>query len=233
MKWTIVAAALTLGACVSDSGGEAAGPQTERSYSLSGFDAVELSGPDNVRVSVGPDFSVRATGPAETLDRLEVTVKGDRLRVERKGWKLGSDNAATIFVTLPSLSAASIGGSGDLTIDRVEGGDFVASIGGSGDLTVERLAVERVKGAIAGSGTLSLAGAARELDASIAGSGNIAAGNLIAEGARVSVIGSGDVRAAVRGDATVSMMGSGDVDLGPAARCTISKMGSGDVRCGG
>lgn len=232
MKWTIATAALALGACVGDADG-ATGEGAERSYALSGFDSVELSGPDDVRVSVGPEFSVRATGPAETLDRLEVTVEGDRLRVQRHGRTLGHDAGATVFVTMPSLRAASLAGSGDIAVDRVEGDEFAAAIGGSGDLTVKRVEVERLKGSIAGSGTLALAGVARELDASIAGSGDIEAGGLTADRARVSLMGSGDVKAAVRGDATVSLMGSGDVDLGPAARCTVSKAGSGTVRCGG
>lgn len=233
MRWTIAATVLALGACANDSAAPfVSSAMTERSYALSGFTAVELSGPDEVRVFVGPDFSVRATGPADTLDRLEVTVEGDRLRVRRTGRSVGRDGA-TVFVTLPTLSAASLGGSGDLRVDRVDGGDLVTSVGGSGDLTVERLAVDRMKGAVAGSGTLSLAGTTRELDLSVAGSGDVAADGLVAERAAVSVVGSGDVRAAVRGPATVSVMGSGDVDLGPAAQCQVSKMGSGSVRCGG
>ena len=231
MRWTILAPALAVSGCMSDSGGSSG--MTERTYALSGFNSVQLSGPDDVRVSVGPAFSVRATGPARVLDQLEVIVVSDQLRIRRTGRSLGMNAATTVFVTLPALASASLGGSGDLSVDRVEGEDFTAAIGGSGDLTVRQVSVARLKGAIAGSGTLSLAGTARELDASIAGSGDIAAGGLTAERARVSVMGSGDVRAAVRGDAAVSMMGSGDVDLGPAARCTINKMGSGSVRCGG
>ncbi len=230
MRWTIAAAVLALSGCANASA--VPSPATERSYALSGFTAVELAGPDDVRVSVGPGFSVRATGPAETLDRLEVTVVGDRLRVRRIGRSVSRDGA-TVFVTLPALRAASLGGSGDLRVDRVEGGDFATAVAGSGDLTVERLAVDRLTGDLAGSGTLSLAGSARELELSVAGSGDVAAGGLATERAAVSVMGSGDVRAAVRGPASVSMMGSGDVDLGPAARCQVSKMGSGSVRCGG
>lgn len=235
MKWMIVAAALALGACVNDAGAQQM-QGTERSYALTGFDSIELGGPDTVRVSVGPGFSVRATGPEETLDRLEITVKDDSLRVRRKrqaGGSFSREPGATVEVTMPAIRAAALGGSGTLNIDRVERGDFAAAVGGSGDLTLERVAVERMKAAIAGSGTLSLTGTARQLDASIAGSGDIAGGELVVERASVSVMGSGDVRAAVRGNAAVSVMGSGDVDLGPDARCTISKAGSGQVRCGG
>lgn len=234
MGWTIetaaTAAMLALGGCANAP--TASAPAAERAYAVSGFTGVELAGPDDVRVTVGPAFSVRAAGPSDVLDRLDVAVQGDRLRVRRTGRSVGRQGAS-VFVTLPVLRSASLGGSGDLNVDRVEGGELSAAVGGSGDLTVGRLAVDRMMGSVAGSGTLSLAGTARDLELSVAGSGGVAAGDLVAERATVSVMGSGDVRATVRGSATVSVIGSGDVDLGPAARCQVAKAGSGSVRCGG
>lgn len=206
-----------------------------RTYAVADFTAVDLRGADDVDVRVGPGFSVRADGDAKVLDHLKIEKVGDALRIGRtrtSGWSWGG-KGARISVTLPRLTSAAVAGSGDITIDRVQGASFDASGAGSGTLSVGELAVDEAKVSIAGSGGAKLAGTAKTLRIEIAGSGDVAAGDLKTQTADISIAGSGSVRADVSGTAEVSIMGSGDVDVGPAAKCQISKMGSGSVRCGG
>lgn len=233
-------AACSFGASGSDSkpGIAGAGSGTSRSFAVADFTGVELRGSDNIDVRVGTGFSVRAEGPSEELDRLKIEKVGGTLRVGRINsngfrWGSGDHRDVTIFVTMPRIAEASIAGSGDMTVDRVEGQSFSGVTAGSGNLEVAALNVQTGDFSIAGSGDMSLKGSARQLKMNIAGSGNIDASGVKAEGAEVAVAGSGGVRANVTGPAQVSVMGSGDVDLGSGAKCTTSKMGSGDVRCGG
>lgn len=238
----MIAALLPLAACGMSMGGDddrtpgiaAQGSGNTRTYAVAGFDAVALRGSDNVDVRVGPGFSVRADGDPELLDHLKISKEGTMLRIGRtrsSGWHWGGGDAK-ISVTMPRLAAAAIAGSGDLTVDRVAGGNFKGDGAGSGSLTVTTLAVDKAEVSLAGSGDVRLGGTARQLSVSIAGSGDVDAAGLKANGADISVAGSGGVRAAVNGPAKVSVMGSGDVDLGGGARCETSKMGSGSVRCG-
>lgn len=210
-----------------------AGPS--RDYDVAGFTAVSLRGSDDVQVRVGPTFSVRAQGPEEVLDRLEIRRDGDTLLVGRKrdagGWWGGSEGA-TVFVTMPSIAAATVAGSGDMAVDRAAGPRFRAAVAGSGNLSFGDLRVEDAELSLAGSGDLTGAGTARRLAVKLAGSGDVDARQLTASEANVSLAGSGDVRATVNGPVNVNLVGSGDVELGGAARCTISKRGSGEVRCG-
>jgi hypothetical protein len=210
------------------------GSGTTRSYDVTGFTGVKLAGVDDVDVRVGPAFSVRAEGPTEVLDRLRIERDGDMLSVGRKrGVNMGrSSGAAKIFVTMPSISDAALAGTGDLTVDRVQGEAFRGSLAGTGSLSLRGLAVRRVAFDLAGSGDLTAAGRTDRLEVNLAGSGNIDARALTAGQGSVSLAGSGDVSAVVNGPATVNLMGSGDVDLGSGARCTVRKMGSGSVRCG-
>lgn len=206
-----------------------------RTYAVAGFDAVELSGADNVDVRVGPGFSVRADGDTELLDHLRITKDGNTLRVGRtrsRGWSWNGGHAR-ISITMPALAQAAIAGSGDMTVDRVQGGSFKGDGAGSGSLRVGTVQVDRADVSLAGSGEVRMAGSARQLKVSIAGSGDVDAGGLRASAADVSIAGSGSVRAEVDGPAKVTIMGSGDVDLGGKARCQTTKMGSGSVRCGG
>ena len=207
-----------------------------RSYQVADFTGIDLSGSDDVDVKTGPAFSVRAEGPSSELDKLKIARKGDTLRVGRidqDGFHWGGDShKVKIFVTLPRLADANIAGSGNMTIDKVEGAKFSGSIAGSGDLDVAALAVDSADLSTAGSGDMRLKGSAKQLGIDIAGSGSIDARGLKAQGAKVSIAGSGGARADVTGPASVSVVGSGSVDLGAGAKCSTSKIGSGEVHCG-
>ena len=80
----------------------------------------------------------------------------------------------TVYVTAPALEAASIGGSGDMRIDRIQAARFAASIAGSGDLEIGALQAREADFSIAGSGGIRAAGRAEQAEISIAGSGNVA-----------------------------------------------------------
>mgnify|MGYP001120322197 CR=1 FL=1 len=205
----------------------ASGSGSARTYAAADFTAVDLRGPDDVDVRVGSAFSVRAEGDSATLDRLVIARDGGKLRIGRKTgfFHWGSSGKVKVFVTMPRITAGALAGSGDLTIDRVDGSDFHGSLAGSGNMKIGRLAAETSALSIAGSGSITVDGgdAARF----------ITAAKLAAREASVDIAGSGSVKATVDGPAQVSIMGSGDVDLGAKAKCDVHKVGSGEVRCGG
>ena len=234
-RLTILAALGLLTACGTVRA-ESAGPNGSRSFTARGFDRVSLRGSDNVVVRLGGAESVTATGPQKILDTLKVEVVGGELRVDREksNWNIswGDHDPVVITVTTPQLRGASVAGSGDMKVDKVQTASFSGSVAGSGNLAVAALQADAASLDIAGSGDASFAGSAKSIDISIAGSGNLDAKGLRAEHAKISIAGSGDVSAHVTGDADVSIVGSGDVDLSGSPRCKVSKMGSGEVRCG-
>ena len=213
------------------------GKHGSRAFQVGGFDKIALRGPHDVIVTVGGAASVRAEGDTAMLERMEINVEGGELVIgskRRNGWSWGGRGEkpkVVVHVTVPALAAASIEGSGDIRIDKVEGERFGGAIGGSGDLTIGSVRVRDADFSIAGSGGISARGTAERADISIAGSGDVDAGELLARTAKVSVMGSGDVRANASESAHVSVMGSGDVTMTGTAKCTVSKMGSGDVTC--
>lgn len=242
MRFLAILAALPLVACGSIAVGNDKGDKVEpsgsgatRTYQVADFTGVELAGADDVDVTVGGAFSVRAEGPADELDRLEIRRDGDTLRVGRKrdgGW-LQSSKPVKVHVTMPAIRSASLAGSGDMNVDRVQGGDFNGDLAGSGDLRFGQLTAASASLNLAGSGNIAAGGGqVQRLKIAIAGSGNVAAKGMNASAADISIAGSGNVVADVDGEAKVTIMGSGDVTLGGKARCTTTKMGSGDVRCG-
>jgi hypothetical protein len=232
-------AVLLLGACTSaadsqESERRAAG---QRSFQVGEFQSVSLQGAHDVIVTVGGAPSVRAEGDAEEIERLDIRVEDGALRIgtRRHGMLTGFQRrrGVTVYVTAPALTGASIGGSGDMRIDRVQAPAFDASIGGSGDLEIGGLQAGRAHFAVAGSGGIRAAGTADEANISIAGSGNINLDALTARRAAVSVAGSGSISVRATEAVNGSIMGSGDVTVHGSARCSVSKMGSGEVVCGG
>jgi hypothetical protein len=213
-----------------------AGPMVTRNFDLAGFDAVGLAGSQDVEVRVGGAFAVRAEGDAETIERLELRVEDGTLKIGQKrgsfnmGWS--RDRPKTrIFVSLPAIRAASLAGSGDMRIDRVEGERFEASLAGSGDIQIGQLRVGALAAKVAGSGNIKAAGAAQSASVSIAGSGDVDVAAVQSRTASASVVGSGDARIQASDTADISIAGSGDVWVTGSARCTVSKRGSGTVHC--
>jgi hypothetical protein len=243
MRKTITAAVIAASAATSACGrthgdSDDAGPDTSRNYQVANFQQIEVAGPYDVEVRTGSNPSVSARGSQKLLEKTVVEVKGDKLVIlpeKEKGWfHMGwsSNGKAHFVVTVPKLNGATIAGSGDIRVDKVQGDRFEGTVAGSGGLNVGALDVQTAKLAIAGSGGIKAgAGKAQSADYDIAGSGDIDAGAVQSQQAKISIAGSGSVRAHSSGTADVSIMGSGDVDIAGGAKCSIHKAGSGNVRC--
>src|SRR5688500_13409322 len=194
-------AACSRGADARDHDGAGGGAATKRDFQVEGFEKVSLRGAHDVIVIVGPAASVRAEGDAETIERLDITVEDGELVIgskRKRDWSFGvsrSRRKVTIHVTVPALRAATIAGSGDMRIDKVQGDSFAGEIAGSGDMDIADLRVGSADLSIAGSGGITAKGAAQSSSVSIAGSGDVDTSGLTAKTAKISVMGSGDVRA--------------------------------------
>lgn len=229
-----VLAALTLTLPAERAGAAAGGFAVD--YAIRDFSRLALGTGAQMQVRVGPSWSIHADGPAAVLATMRVEREGDTLKIARRDPRAKGDPAlerqVRFTVTMPSLSAAALGGSGAITIDRVSGPHFSAAVGGQGAITIDALATDAAEVSIGGTGRVAAGGRVRDLKVSIGGAGTLRAPALHAAHAEVSVAGSGNVLASVEGDARVSSVGRGTIDLGPRARCDVSKMGNALIRCG-
>ncbi len=208
--------------------------QGTRNFTVGAFDAVALQGADDVKVVTGPTVSVVATGPQDQLDKLDIRVEGSTLKIGRQSgyWHMNwGGKGVTVTVTTPGIKKASIGGSGDLSVDRVANDAFEGSVAGSGDLDVAAVQVKNAQLSIAGSGNIRIAGTTQSSSISIAGSGDVEAERLTAQTADLSIAGSGNIRTLATGSAKISLVGSGDAFVKGTKDCTVSKIGSGEGRC--
>ncbi len=222
---------LAVAACAEEAPSAAAPVDMAR---LRDFHDIEVTGPDNVIVAVGKDFSVRAEGDPEAIEKLKIKVDEGTLEIGRKnsngmGWS--NDKGATIRVTLPAIDGLSLTGSGNVDIDRVIGKALDLALTGSGDLRVGTMRVDALEAELTGSGDMTVAGEAGQADISITGSGNFAGTALKVGKSEASILGSGNIDFASDGAIDISIMGSGDVGVKGRAQCKTSIMGSGEARC--
>lgn len=231
----VAAIALSLTACdgaTLEVGGMKGVPLADLDLSQKAPEEISLLGPDNVHVIKGDKLAINVSGKQDAKDRLRFVLKDGKLAIGREGWKIGgSDDLATVEVTVPAARRLVMAGSGTMRADTLSGDAVGVSIAGSGDIEVPAIDAQDLKVEVIGSGDLKAGGKAKALKVSIAGSGSADMAGLTADEAKVEIAGSGDARFASDGQVKADIMGSGSVTVKGRAQCKVNSMGSGTLTC--
>jgi hypothetical protein len=206
----------------------------ERTFNVAPFEEILLAGSMDVAVTTGRAISVVADGSADALDRLDIRTEGNRLIIGHKRGMQGSwsENSPTVRVSVPRISAATISGSGDMVIDKVDAPAFTGRISGSGDLAIGNLRAGPVELSTSGSGDMRAAGRCAALTTRISGSGDMMLAGLTCETVDATVNGSGNITVNATKSGNLATNGSGDIKVSGGAKCSIRKSGSGSIVCG-
>jgi hypothetical protein len=203
---------------------------------LSGFHAVDVGGPFDVKLTQGSTESVRVEAPADLMSHITTEVSDGVLKIYNKHndmfhWgDLFHHKKVLVYVTAKDVNSIVVSGSGDVTFrEGIHGDKMNLHVSGSGDLDGQ-LEVKTLETSISGSGDVKLSGHAETSQVRVSGSGDYRAGGLHTSNTDVHVSGSGDasIYASNRVDASVS--GSGDIRYsGSPKNVYKSKSGSGDI----
>jgi Putative auto-transporter adhesin, head GIN domain len=175
------------------------------------FHAVEVQGRADVVATVGGATHVELTADDNLLERFRIEVRDGTLVVEMKDGSYSFEVHPVVTVATPRLDAVRIRGSGDASIEGLEGGAFEAEIQGSGDVRAT--------------------GRVERLTATVRGSGDLELGGLEARAADVRISGSGDVEVCATGSLDAEIHGSGDVVYrGAPEHLSTVVHGSGSIR---
>lgn len=152
------------------SGSAAAGAEVR---ALPPFTAVELAGTNRVAIRVGTPQRVVVQADRSVLGKVLTRVRSGVLTVSDRG-VLTSRSPMTVVVSVPSLRAATLSGTGELTVSGVAAPGFTAELSGTGTLTASGRA-DRVSATLSGDGALALAALhAREVTVTVPGTGTAA-----------------------------------------------------------
>lgn len=233
-------AALALGACGMDVNAEdkrltSDGKAITTSAAPTGsFTKIEAVGPDNIVFVTGDSFSIRAEGDADSVSKLLYAMDNGTIIIGRekgKWWGEGS-KGVTVTVTAPTLTEASLAGSGDFTADRMAGDKVKVELAGSGNAKVADVAAKSFESDLAGTGDIMVAGTVERAEYSVAGTGDVDASKLASVDAEVSIAGTGDASVNASGTVDASIAGTGDITVTGGAKCKSSSIGSGKINCG-
>jgi hypothetical protein len=203
------------------------------------FDRVQVEGPYQVTLTVGPTSAAVATGSRAALERVTIEVQGRTLRIRpnRSAWGGGypgerAGGPVTVQASTRELRGASIIGPGSLSIDRAKGLRIDLGVSGSGRLGIANVDADQLVVNLNGSGKIMLGGKARQLRATIGGSGDLDGSAFGADNADLTADTSGAIAFTALRTAKVRANGAGDVAIAGPAACTVTGLAAGIVRCG-
>lgn len=198
------------------------------------FTMIEAVGPDDIVFVTGDAFSIKAEGETDAIATVRYAMDNGSIIIGReKGKWWGKDSqGVTITITGPTLTSASLVGSGNFTADKMAGDKVSVELAGSGDAKISDVTAKSFKSELAGTGDIMVAGKVESAEFSVAGTGDIDASKLASVDAEVSIAGTGDVRLSATGTVNASIAGTGDINVTGGAKCKSSSIGSGKINCG-
>ena len=203
----LVLLSVAVGAC-SIVGERGSGVMATETRNVSGFDGIDLSGSGRVSVAVTGIESLTVEAEDNILPLLTTEVTNGRLELGSKQ-SISPTREIVYTITVISLEAVAVSGSGSVTATHIDGDAFDVDISGSG--------------------TVIPAGVSESLDLSISGSGIFEGETLVSVTGTIAVSGSGEAVVNVTDDLDVKVSGSGNVQYLGDPGVSVSISGSGDV----
>lgn len=208
-------------------------PAAEREVrSVPAFTQLNLAGSISIVLRQGSPQKVEVEASAADRAIIETAVRDGKLRVGTKpGTNQRFEGKVTVYVTMPTIEALGVSGSGNLTTtEDIKSDNLNLSVSGSGRLKLARVQADKLKSSVSGSGNISMTGASAHHDVNISGSGQVDAPNFRSETCRVSISGSGNCRVEVTKNLDARLAGSGNVYVTGKPQINASTAGSGRVR---
>lgn len=186
-------------------------PATE-TRELASFSGIELSGSNNVNVTVGGAQKVVVSADDNLLHHITTVVRNGRLVIDDTG-SFSTSAPMRVDVTVPSVDTLRLTGSGVITAAPV--------------------AATKLALVLSGSGVLRVRGTVDQLDVSLGGSGDAELGGLVARAAHTVVSGSGRILVNATSSLDAHVSGSGSiVYTGHPPQVTNDVTGSGAISPG-
>lgn len=203
---------------------------------LSGFHAVDVGGPFDVRITQGNTESVKVDAPADLMSHITTEVDNGVLKVYNKHnemfhWgDLFRHRKVLVYVSIKDINSIVVSGSGDVAFPEGLHADRMnLHVSGSGDVN-GMLEAKDLETSISGSGDVRLSGHAESSEVRVSGSGDYRASGFHTSSTSVHVSGSGDASIYASNKVDASVSGSGDIRYSGSPKSVFkSKSGSGDI----
>jgi hypothetical protein len=214
--------------------------QHRQSYDVGDVDDLYVAVHGEVVVRQGRPAALRIEGRNEIVDKIEVSDRSGRLRIEyeQRGWlerifggsrDLDDEDAVTVYVTLPSIRALSAGRTTVLRSEtplRAPSMEITAS--GAANIDVE-VDVDVLTLRASGAGDTTVRGTASEAEITASGAGTVRAEAVPVRRATAKASGAGTVRLHVTERLDAEASGAGTVHYRGAPDVSRSTSGAGSI----
>jgi hypothetical protein len=201
---------------------------------VKGFTKVNFGISGDLKIKIGPEFSVVLEGVRNDLEEVITELSGDKLLIKQENWRFRFNEKVNVYITMPELTGLGVSGSGKAEIlDAINNADNLSlSVSGSGRLLTAGLITDNLNCSISGSGNITIGseGNADNGDISISGSGNYSGEAFEIDNLKISVSGSGNCLCKAGDSLNATISGSGNVTYKGNPRIDARVSGSGHVR---
>lgn len=169
-----------------ESGDEGSSTVTTKTYNLSGFDELDLSGVGTVFVTQGNTFSVKVSAREKDFKHIKLKTDGNELSFstgnleDGKAFSFGKNSGnnmgnVKVYVTMPTLKSIDQSGVVNLNIERPIKTDRLAlDVSGVGNTSINGLIANRFSADVSGVGNVSIKQlTAKESEFDVSGVGNV------------------------------------------------------------
>lgn len=225
------------------------GPSTTQEREIEMVSAVELDTSGELNVTRGGHTALTVTAGENVIDRLTSEVKDEVLHLGIDGEPLAWGGDIRYELTVPTVDAISVLGSGEATVDftgaaepiiLVEGSGSVhangiaadsasMTVNGSGSIAAQDIDAQKLATKIDGAGEITVNGRTDEHEVEVRGSGGYYAHDLESTNARVVIGGSGTADVFVSGALDATIDGSGEIRYAGSPEIMQDISGSGEV----
>lgn len=115
-----------------------AAAQSSRSYDLSGFDSISVTGAYELQVEVGGGYSITVSGPEDRLADARLRVENGALVLDERECRNCTRRGSLVArITLPSLDALDVAGvAGNSRISGIDAQNFSIDVSGVAELNL-------------------------------------------------------------------------------------------------
>ena len=210
-----------------------ASAQTKETRDLKGFTKISYGISGNLKIKIGPEFSVVLEGDKSDLNEIITDVTGDRLVIRQENWHFRFNEKVNVYITMPEIKGLGVSGSGNAEVlDPIKGADNLdLGVSGSGKRLTAGVITDNLSCSISGSGTITIgsSGNADRGHISISGSGSYYGDNMEIDHLEISVSGSGSCTCKAGDSLKAGVSGSGNVYYYGNPKVDAHVSGSGHV----
>lgn len=204
--------------------------ESTRTFSVSGFDKLDLGSAFTINVRQGSNFSVKATGQKRDLDELDANVSGGTLKVRYKeNWNRNRKRVA-FEITMPTLRGIDFSGASTSEVRGFKNqGNMNIDVSGASTSTIE-IDADRVNVDFSGASTINLIGKANRVEGDISGATTLKAFDLQTKTVRLEVSGASGARVNASERLEIDASGASSVRYRGGASVSSNTSGASSVR---